>query len=406
MKILIVNKFLFHNGGSETYVFELGKALQQRGHDVQYFGMEHTNRIVGNAVNIYTSNVDFHNISGIAKILAPFSIIYSVEARKKIRKVLDDFRPDVVHLNNINFQITPSIIYEIREWEKKNTSVKVVYTAHDYQWICPNHMLYIPQNKSVCELCVSGKYVECTRHNCIHGSKMRSILGSIEGYYYSWRGTYGLVDSIICPSKFLFDMFNRNKILRGKLVMLHNFIASTDRFFSEATERNSPYVLYFGRYDEQKGIKTLISVCKRNPDIKFVFAGKGPLENEVISTNNIKNVGFKVGEELAQIISGALFSVYPSEWYENCPFSVMESIYYGTPVIGSNIGGVPELINTDEYDATGILFEAGNVDSLENAIRTLWDDRIRLDTYTKNCVKYSYDDVEEYINKLLIVYNS
>ena len=112
MKVLIVNKFLYPNGGSETYIFKVGGQLQKMGHEVQYFGMEHEGRIVGNHVQSYTSDMDFHG-SKLRKILYPFKIIYSIEARKQIRKVLDDFQPDAVHLNNINFQITPSVIDEI-----------------------------------------------------------------------------------------------------------------------------------------------------------------------------------------------------------------------------------------------------------------------------------------------------
>ena len=115
MKVLIVNKFLYPNGGSETYIFEIGKQLKKMGHEVDYFGMEHEGRIVGNNAGRYTSSMDFHS-GALSRLLYPFKIIYSVEARKKIRLVLDDFKPDVVHLNNFNFQITPSIIYEIRKW--------------------------------------------------------------------------------------------------------------------------------------------------------------------------------------------------------------------------------------------------------------------------------------------------
>lgn len=119
MKVLIVNKFLYPNGGSETYIFRLGEELQRQGHEVQFFGMEHEGRIVGNHAEAYTSDIDFHT-GKIKKLLYPFKIIYSLEARGKIRKVLLDFRPDVVHLNNFNFQLTPSIIYEINKFGRKS----------------------------------------------------------------------------------------------------------------------------------------------------------------------------------------------------------------------------------------------------------------------------------------------
>lgn len=104
MKILMVNKFLYPNGGSETYMFTLGEQLTKMGHEVQYFGMEHEGRVVGNRVNAYTSDMNFHGGSKLAKLTYPLKTIYSGEARKKLRLVLEDFQPDVVHLNNFNYQ--------------------------------------------------------------------------------------------------------------------------------------------------------------------------------------------------------------------------------------------------------------------------------------------------------------
>jgi hypothetical protein len=132
MKILLINKFLYPNGGSETYIFKLGQQLTDMGHEVQYFGMEHEGRIVGNRVEAYTSDMDFHGGSKLAKLTYPIKTIYSSEARKKLRLVLEDFRPDVCHLNNFNYQLTPSIILEIRKWSK---DCKILYTAHDLQLV-------------------------------------------------------------------------------------------------------------------------------------------------------------------------------------------------------------------------------------------------------------------------------
>lgn len=403
MRVLIVNKFLYPNGGSETYIFELGKQLVSMGHEVQYFGMEHPDRIVGNKVDSYTSNMDFHGGSKLSKFVAPFKIIYSSEARKKIGKVLDDFKPDVIHLNNINFQITPSIIYEIRAWEKKNHRVKIVFTAHDYQWICPNHMLYIPNTGELCERCKGGKYIECAKNGCIHGSKARSLIGSFEAYYYKCRKTYALVDTIICPSQFLYDKFAKDEILRDKLVMMHNFLTMDVTDVSTYAKSDEPYVLYFGRFDVQKGMNTLLEACKRLPEIPFIFAGSGPMETEVNSVGNIKNIGFTRGDDLYKLIAGAKFSVYPSEWYENCPFSVMESQMLGTPVIGANIGGIPELICTEDIP-TGRLFTAGDVDGLVDEISKLWNDNLRLKQMQENCVNTKFDSVNEYTKKLLEIY--
>ena len=136
MKILIVNKFLHPNGGSETYVFDIGRQLQEMGHSVEYFGMEHEGRIVGNRIGCYTDDMDFHSNKA-EKLLYPFRILYSAEASRKIRKVLADFDPDVVHLNNFNFQLTPSVIYAVRKYARqKKKRIRLIYTAHDYRAPC------------------------------------------------------------------------------------------------------------------------------------------------------------------------------------------------------------------------------------------------------------------------------
>lgn len=155
-----------------------------------------------------------------------------------------------------------------------------------------------------------------------------------------------------------------NPLFAGKTVAIHNFIEKAEW---KDTDKKK-YVLYFGRFSEEKGIGTLIKVCKELSDIPFVFAGTGPLEETVNGVENIKNVGFQKGKELEKLIREARFSVYPSEWYENCPFSVMESQMYGTPVIGANIGGIPELI---QIGKTGELFESGNYKDLKEKIYKL-----------------------------------
>ena len=399
MKILLVNKFLYPNGGSETYLFGLGKQLQKMGHEVQYFGMEHDGRIVGNRVQSYTANMDFHK-GKLQMLLYPFKIIYSMEARKKIRLVLQDFSPDVVHLNNINFQITPSILYEIRAYEKERKKpVRIIYTAHDYQWVCPNHMMMIPSTGQMCFACKGGRFSACSKNRCIHNSRIRSVLGAIEAYYYKWRKTYDMVDTIICPSAFMKAQLDTNPILSKKTRLLYNFIPEkTEETDSESWARLQAklpqrYVLYFGRFSKEKGVETLLQVCKKLTNVSFVFAGTGPLTKEISQISNIQYVGFVSGEALQKLIEKAQFSIYPSEWYENCPFSVMESQLYQTPMIASALGGIPELLKDG---VTGELFEAGNARELTEKIEKLWQQPELCRKYRENCKKIKFDTLEEY----------
>ena len=335
MRILMINKFLYPNGGSETYIFKLGEYLQKQGHEVQYFGMEHEGRCVGNRVNAYTSDMDFHGGSKLKKITYPLKTIYSKEARTKIRKVLDDFKPDVCHLNNFNYQLTPSIILEIVKWRNQtNKRCKIIFTAHDYQLVCPNHMLNNPNTHDNCEKCIGGHFGNCIKGKCIHGSFPKSVIGAMEAEFWKLKGTYKYIDKIICCSEFMKKKMDTNKLFQTKTVAIHNF---TDRVEKKVSNKQN-YVLYFGRFSREKGINTLIDVCKALPEIKFVFAGTGPLENVISTVPNIENKGFVEGMQLQELICNAKFSIYPSEWYEPFGLSIIESQECGTPVMGKNRG--------------------------------------------------------------------
>ena len=398
MRILLINKFLYPNGGSETYIFKLGNYLQSQGHEVQYFGMEHAGRCVGNVVNAYTSDMDFHGGSKLAKLTYPLKTIYSREARVQLRKVLDDFQPDVCHLNNFNYQLTPSIILEIVKWRKESGhTCKIVYTAHDYQLVCPNHMCNNPNTHENCEKCLQGQFINCTKGRCIHGSRAKSLIGTLEAEFWKRKKVYRYLDQIICCSEFIKTKLDQNPMFAEKTVVLHNFIEGGE--WKEVPKKD--YVLYFGRFSEEKGIGTLLQVCKALPEIPFIFAGTGPLEEQVNNIGNITNVGFQSGENLERLIREARFSIYPSEWYENCPFSVMESQMYGTPVLGADIGGIPELIQEGK---TGELFEPGNAEQLKTEIRRLWNKPQLLDSMSENCKNVRLDKIDGYCEKLMKIY--
>ncbi|MGN0528809.1 MAG: glycosyltransferase family 4 protein [Eubacterium sp.] len=390
----MVNKFLYPNGGSETYIFKLGDYLKSIGHEVQYFGMEHEGRCVSNNAEQYTSDMDFHGGSKLKKIAYPFKTIYSAEAKKKISIVLDDFQPDVIHLNNFNYQLTPSIIYAVRNYKKRaGKRVKLIFTAHDYQLICPNHKMKNPVTGENCEKCIGGKFINCAKGGCIHSSKAKSLIGTSEATIYNALKTYKYIDKIICCSEFMKSKMDTNPLFAGKTVAMHNFIDSVDK---KETEKED-YVLYFGRYAEEKGIETIIDA----KGVSFVCAGSGDMEEQINAQPHIKNVGFKTGNELEDLIRKAKCSVYPSTWYENCPFSVMESIMYGTPVVGADIGGIPELIDDG---VTGVLFESSNAEALEKAVKSITENDEKARQMSKNCLNAHFDTVEEYCEKLLKIY--
>lgn len=398
MKILMVNKFLYPKGGSETYILKLGQILADHGHEVQYFGLENQKNTVGNRIGSYVSDMDFG--AGIRKNLkAPLRIIYCGEARKKIRKVLDDFRPDVVHLNNIQFHLTPSIILETEEYRKETgRNTKIIYTAHDYQLICPSHGLF-DKDLQICEKCLSGNYTHCLRGRCVKKSYAKSLLGMLDAYFWKWNRAYSCIDTIICCSVFLKGKLDTQERFRNKTVALHNFVEQVPQLSVEK-ER---YVLEFGHLSRDKGTLTLLEVAKRMPETRFVFAGFGSAEKEITEVSNAEYVGFKTGKDLEMLIRKAAVSVCPSEIYENCPFSVIESQMYGTPVVVSRMGGAPELVR-DGW--SGLTFESGNSDMLEAALRRLLENPDLLKQYSENCADMKFETPDSYYETLMGIYGA
>ena len=394
MKVLLVNKFLYPKGGAETYVFKLGKLLEREGHEVQYFGLKDDRNIVGNRINALAQPRDFQ--AGLrTNFKKPLSIIYNSDARKQIRRVLEDFNPDVVHLNNIHYHLTPSIISECGKYRKQvNKNLKIVYTAHDYQLICPSHGLFDNQ-MNICEKCIGGNYLHCLKTKCIKNSYLKSLIGALDAYFWKAKNVYLYVDTIICCSHFLKSKLDTDKRFRGKTIAIHNFIEKAP--YREVKKQG--YILEFGHLSKDKGTYTVLEVAKRHPEIKFVFAGFGEAVEDIVRIPNAEYVGFQSGEKLEMLIRNAALTICPSECYENCPFSVIESQMYGTPVVGSNRGGTPELI---ERGVTGEVFNAGDADDLERQIMRIYRDG--LERYTQNCLKSDFETQDTYIAKLLEVY--
>lgn len=356
--------------------------------------MKSDKNIVGNNLNLYTGEMDFH-ANSIEKILYPFKIIYSFDAKRKIKKIIKDFRPDVIHLNNVNFQLTPSIIEVAYKM-----NIPVVQTVHDYQMICPNHLLYT--NNHICEKCIKGSKWNCSKYNCIHKNRIKSIIGSIEAILYTKiLHTYKKVSKYICPSYFLENkLLEASNIYQDKTVAVHNFIELKEKFEEYKKE---DYVLFFGRLSEEKGLDVFLEVCKDLPNIKFKIAGTGPLENRCKEIENVEYVGFKTGKELEEVIARAKFSVYPSIWYENCPLSILESQSLGTPVVTANYGGMKELI---ENDKTGILVDKIDKENLKKVILGLYNNKEKINTMSKNCITKRKDmiSLEQYCDKMIDIY--
>lgn len=378
LKVLMIDRNLYPYGGAQTYMLAIAEELQRRGHSVAFFGMANEKNVVGNSAGLAVSYVDFRG-KGLKKYAYPLKLLYSVEARKKLRVVLRQFRPDIVHLHGFNFHLTPSILYEI-----KKHGIPMVATVHDAQIACPSHRLYVEHTGRPCTDCVTGKFYRCVANRCLSNSLARSALAAMESYLYHGLRTYGLIDRFILPSRFMYDILIKAGIDAGKMRVMLNFsrMKSGDSPMGEASRGN--YVLYFGRLSKEKGIQTLAAVCRLLPDVHFIIAGAGELSDVFADLANVETLGYIAGLALQTLIQNAVVTVYPSEWHENCPMSVLESQALGTPVIGANIGGIPELIDDGH---TGLLFESGNVYALKEKIEMVYYHPDVQQNMRSNCIK-------------------
>lgn len=395
MKILLVNKFLYPRGGAESYMLKLGNYFQNKGHSVAYFGMYDSKNIVGNPSGLYTSNMDFHT-KNLKRLLYPFKIIYSMEAYRKFSLLLDQFEPDIIHLNNINFQLTPSIIDAA---DKRH--IPVVQTVHDSQMVCPGHLLYDRNKSELCRLCVDGSKWNCFIKKCIHGSRLKSLIGVMEGYFYEWKKTYDKVDLYICPSSFMERVLTSKKRYDGKTRVILNFIEPVSR---NVIMKKQNYILYFGRLSEEKGIHMFLKLARRFPEIQFKIAGSGPLENDCKHIENVEYLGILTGDALKKTVSAAKIVIFPSLCYENCPLSVLESISLGTPVIASSRGGTSDLI---ENGKTGILIkEPFDTDKMEAEIKRLLTNKDLLRNMSQECLSKSksFLSVDQYGKEIEDIY--
>ena len=394
----MVNKFLYPRVGRESYMLYLGEHLQKLGHEVEYFGMLDENNTVGNSLGLYTKNMDFHSKS-IGRFLYPFKIIYSFEAKKKIMKVIDDFKPDIVHMNNINFQLTPSIIYGI-----KKKGVGLVQTVHDYQMICPNHLLYNFDKNCPCEMCVKGSHINCVKNKCIHDSLVKSILGVIEAKFYALLKTYNKVDLFVCPSNFLENkLLLARKYYKGKTKTIHNFIDKEK--FTNTSEKTEPYIVFVGRLSKEKGIEYIAKTARLLPQYNFVVAGSGPDEDALKDIPNIKLAGFLTGDKLISLMGKAKLLLLPSVCYENCPLSILEAHSMGVPVVTMNSGGMAELVKDG---VTGTLVNEPTPEGIAAKIKETLENQNYYNTLKENCKteKDNILNVETYCDILIKEYEN
>ena len=360
MKLLVVNKFYFLSGGAERYIFELNKVLEKNGCTVIPFSMKDDRNFPSEYSHYFVSNIDFKNkLSTFDKLKSIPRILYSFESKGKILKLIADFKPDLAHVHNIAHQISPSILPVL-----KKQGIPIVQTLHDFKLVCPSYLFH--NHGKTCEKCKGDKFYNVFMDRCIKDSFSGSFLIAVEMYFHKIINVYDNIDVFITPSLFMKNKLEEFGANPKKLIHIPNFV-SAESFSPNYSFED--YIVYFGRLSEEKGVMTLLKAMDKSWKFKLLIVGEGILRQDLEKyveekkLNNVIFTGYKKEKELKDLIKNAMFTVIPSECYENCPMSVLESFAMGKPVIGSNIGGIPELIN-EEVD--GLLFEPGNAMDLRD----------------------------------------
>lgn len=421
MKVILVNKFHYHKGGSETYYFDVAESLRGLGHEVHFFAMEGSYNEPCEDSDLFVSAKDYNGPTGLGqKVSSATSLIYSREAKRKFQELCERVHPDVVHMNLVHRQITLSILDASYI---KEHNVPVVFTSHDYILVCPSYVMLDGQGE-VCDACLGGRFLNCLRRKCVKGSTAKSGMAFAEAEFLKLTGAYKKIDRIIAPSEFM-----RAKLVEGgfpseQVVHMQNFarneVLACARDADDHTDRDNPYLLFFGRLSKEKGVDILVDAFAAAmpglpSNLRLVIAGDGP-ERPAIEKRlagmalgdaaRIELVGFQGGADMRRYAERASLAIASSRCRENMPYSIVEAFASGTPVIGTNIGGIPELVREG---ATGFLAEPGDVRSLSEAIvrgARLLEDRKAYGKMQSACRSYVLErcDQAKYMQVLTALY--
>ena len=355
MKVLLINNIFYRKGGSEAVFFNTAEILKKHGHEVVFFSFKREENVA------CEQSEYFPELGGKAKQM--ISYFWNKEAARQLEKLIIAEKPDVAHVHLFWGLMSPSIFGVL---QKHN--VPLVHTAHDYRLVCPGYTFKDGKGEA-CERCKRWNYYQCALHKCSKGNIVLSTVMSTEMYTRQlFKNPLKNIDGFIFVSKFSEQKHieHHNEYKDAHHIVLYNY---TSPMLEPAMEKKEDYFLFYGRLSYEKGIPTLLKVFAKNPELKLKVVGDGPLgdglRSEYASYKSIEFLGYKSGLDLFELVRNAKFVCVPSEWYENNPMTIVESYSLGTPVIGANIGGIPEII---EEGKTGLLFESGNVSALEEQV--------------------------------------
>jgi len=372
--LLLINKF-YHDvgraGGVGRYIMQEQSDLSARGWNVVPFAMNDADARPSPWSRFFVGAHDYS-----APRFDPgaaLSLVWNREAARNLDALLHEVRPDVAHIHNIYHHLSPSILPVLAKHR-----IPVVMTLHDLRLLCPAiHML---RDGEVCERCRGGRLWQAVAGRCVKDSAAASALAALETWNQRSRGLYeSVVSRFLCPSAFYAEKYAEWGYPDERLEHVANFV-DLERWRPVA-EAPDAACLYFGRLSREKGLGTLLrahaawrdrrAADGSTPPPALMIAGSGPAEAELHALAS--DLGFAddvflgplAPDDLRALLPRMRFTVLPSEWYENGPFSLLESLACGVPVVGADIAGIPECLD-DGVD--GVLFPHGDVGGLADAL--------------------------------------
>ena len=362
MRIVMASKFWYRRGGLERVMFDEISWLEADGDEVAHFSMTHPLNQPSPWSDYFAPYVELGSgahLTAAERGLAAARMFYNLEAARRFRRLLADFRPDIVHVHGIHRQLSPSILFEARR-----AHIPVVQTLHDYHPLCASDDL-LRAGRELCDppSCTRLNTLPCVASRCVRGSTSASALSAAELWWRRWVLGYArLVDLFIAPSQYMADAVRRGGWARPPLVVVPNAVASTP------ASPPGDYFLFSGRLAREKGIGTLIAAAQR-AGVSLKVAGEGPLRDGIGSApTGVEFLGRVSGDEVQRLLHGCRAAVVPSEWPENAPMAVLEAMAASRAVVASSVGGIPELI-VDGRE--GLLVPPGDVAALAGALEDL-----------------------------------
>lgn len=337
MKILVVHNRYLYRGGEDTVVDAEVNLLRQRGHHVWVYSRDNNDIQHMTATDLATST------------------FWSRQTVHELRKVHQQFGPDLIHAHNIFPLISPSL-YHIAQ----QLRIPVVQTLHNFRLVCPQAMLL--RDGRHCEACVGHLPWRAIVHRCYRNSLPQSALTSAMLTVQRVRGTWHRqVNRFIVLNQLCLETFARGGLPPEKLRIKPNFVESPE----VPQWRHRRGGLFIGRLSTEKGIDVLINALHKLSGIRIDVYGKGPLQPLVEAADNLMYRGFQSAEVLRQKMREAAYLVMPSTGVESFGLVAIEAFACGTPVIATRHGGLRELVVEGQ---TGLLVPPNDDEALALAI--------------------------------------